>query len=320
MATEQNASAPNENYQKVEIVGGQGSAFANGWNVSAAGAGLVAANGVFPVSDNAGSLTVDAPVGTPVFVRLSDGAAAVSPALEGGNLASLLARFPATAALADATSNPTLSQIQSFLMGYNGTTWDRLKATSGSLNVHLDSQTVTVSGTVNQGTPTNWAMNVAQINGVTPLMGNGVTGTGSLRVTIASDNTANSNPFLVTNVPKSNSGWSFSYKSALTNSVSQIKGSAGTFGGYINLFNPNTATTYIQVFNLPSASVTLGTTAPDFVITLPGLASASGTGSDRNLELVNGLAMSAGITVAATTTQTGSTAPSNAVVATFLYV
>lgn len=36
----------------------------------------------------------------------------------------------------------------------------------------------------------NQATNVAQINGVTPLMGNGVTGTGSQRVTIASDNTA----------------------------------------------------------------------------------------------------------------------------------
>lgn len=36
----------------------------------------------------------------------------------------------------------------------------------------------------------NTAMNVAQINGVTVLMGNGVTGTGSQRVTIASDNTA----------------------------------------------------------------------------------------------------------------------------------
>jgi hypothetical protein len=32
---------------------------------------------VIPVSDNAGSLTVDAPVGTPAFVRLSDGAAAL---------------------------------------------------------------------------------------------------------------------------------------------------------------------------------------------------------------------------------------------------
>ena len=32
--------------------------------------------------------------------------------------------------------------------------------------------------------------NIKNINNVTPLMGNGTTGTGSLRVTIASDNTA----------------------------------------------------------------------------------------------------------------------------------
>lgn len=37
--------------------------------------------------------------------------------------------------------------------------------------------------------PANQSVNVAQINAVTPLMGNGVTGTGSQRVTIASDNT-----------------------------------------------------------------------------------------------------------------------------------
>lgn len=36
----------------------------------------------------------------------------------------------------------------------------------------------------------NQSVNNAQINGITPLMGNGVTGTGSQRVTIASDNTA----------------------------------------------------------------------------------------------------------------------------------
>lgn len=43
----------------------------------------------------------------------------------------------------------------------------------------------------------NQSTNVAQINGVAPLMGNGVTGTGSPRVTIASDTTSNTNPFLV---------------------------------------------------------------------------------------------------------------------------
>lgn len=41
------------------------------WTVTGAG-------GTFPVTDSGGSLTVDAPVGTPVFVRLSDGSSAIS--------------------------------------------------------------------------------------------------------------------------------------------------------------------------------------------------------------------------------------------------
>jgi hypothetical protein len=50
--------------------------------------------------------------------------------------------------------------------------------------------TLTPLSTVTTTPPSNASSNVAQINGVTPLMGNGVTGTGSQRVTIASDNTA----------------------------------------------------------------------------------------------------------------------------------
>ena len=41
------------------------------WTVTGAG-------GTFPVTDSGGSLTVDAPVGTPVYVRLSDGASAIT--------------------------------------------------------------------------------------------------------------------------------------------------------------------------------------------------------------------------------------------------
>lgn len=62
----------------------------------------------------------------------------------------------------------------------------------------------TQSGTWNIGSittlpalPANQSSNVAQINAVTPLMGNGVTGTGSLRVTLASDTTSNTNPLLI---------------------------------------------------------------------------------------------------------------------------
>lgn len=47
--------------------------------VSAAGALKVDASSVaVPVTDNSGSLTVDAPVGTPAFVRLSDGSSAIT--------------------------------------------------------------------------------------------------------------------------------------------------------------------------------------------------------------------------------------------------
>lgn len=63
--------------------------------------------------------------------------------------------------------------------------------TAGALRVDGSAVTQPVSITGNQ------AVNEAQINGVTVLMGNGVTGTGSQRVTISSDNTSNSNPWLV---------------------------------------------------------------------------------------------------------------------------
>lgn len=63
------------------------------WTVTGTG-------GTFPVTDSAGSLTVDAPVGTPVFVRLSDGSAAIT------NLATNVAQIAATTT---ATGNGTAS-------------------------------------------------------------------------------------------------------------------------------------------------------------------------------------------------------------------
>lgn len=75
---------------------------------------------------------------------------------------------------------------------------------SGTVNVRISPSTAPTSAgmSVSIGTAlpagaavigaltANQSINNAQINGVTPLMGNGVTGTGSQRVTIASDNTA----------------------------------------------------------------------------------------------------------------------------------
>lgn len=70
-------------------------------------------------------------------------------------------------------------------------------ATGAAVPASADYQGLNVSGTLRGQTGVNPSgsifagqVDVASINGVTPLMGNGVTGTGSLRVTIASDNTA----------------------------------------------------------------------------------------------------------------------------------
>jgi hypothetical protein len=62
---------------------------------------------------------------------------------------------------------------------------------SNGLGVHV-ANTVTANATLQTQTDTVMVggVNIKEINAVTPLMGNGTTGTGSQRVTIASDNTA----------------------------------------------------------------------------------------------------------------------------------
>ena len=82
--------------------------------------------GVIGVGDNGGSLTVD-------------GTVAISGAVD--------TELPAAAALADATANPTTPLAGAALMGFNGTTWDRVRtANTGRLQVDVIS-----GGSVAQG-------------------------------------------------------------------------------------------------------------------------------------------------------------------------
>lgn len=62
-------------------------------------------------------------------------------------------------------------------------------AGASAVNIQDGGNSITVDGTVTTTPPANASTNVTQINSVTPLMGNGVTGTGALRVSIASDST-----------------------------------------------------------------------------------------------------------------------------------
>lgn len=62
----------------VLTINGSAPAFGTGTRSTSVLRVTVATDDVVPVTDNSGSLTVDAPVGTPVFVRLSDGSAAIA--------------------------------------------------------------------------------------------------------------------------------------------------------------------------------------------------------------------------------------------------
>jgi hypothetical protein len=82
-----------------------------------------------------------------------------------------------------------------------------------------------------------------------------------------------------------------------------VKGTAGQVYGW-SILNTTAAIAYMQVFNLASASVTVGTTVPDYVVPIP----ANGTtGAGNNILGEIGLAHSVGCTVACTTTRGGST-------------
>lgn len=177
---------------------------------------------------------------------------------------------------------------------------------------------VTQSGTWNVGSittfPDNEPFNVAQINGVTPLMGNGSTGTGSQRVTLASDMTAISTTGYmsvkfdqttlgttngVTQVPSTTGGLStYHLVSAASTNATNIKASAGqVYGWYI--FNANAAARKVAFHN--SASTPTAGASVFYSLVIPA-------GSGANVEFANGLAFSSGIGI---TTVTG-TADSDA--------
>lgn len=180
---------------------------------------------VVHVDDNSGSLTVDAPVATPVFVRLSDGAAAIS------TLPVSLASVPSHAVTNAGTFATQESQIitdnagftdgtsKVFPVGYiydevagtaltendvgaarmnvnratiscieDGSTRARYATVTASNALKVDGSAVTqpVSGSL---TTVSTVTSVTQFNGVAIALNNGTTSTGTLRVTLSSDST-----------------------------------------------------------------------------------------------------------------------------------
>lgn len=166
-------------------------------------------SGTVTVTDGAGALNVI--VDSMPTVTVTDGAGALNVIVDSGTLAATqsgtwnitnisgtisLPTGAATSALQDGivrdgTGDTTQANVSSGRLHVDGSgVTQPVSGTvtvtdgAGALNVIVDSGTITI-GTF----PDNEPINVAQMNGVAVTMGNGISGTGVQRVTIASDST-----------------------------------------------------------------------------------------------------------------------------------
>lgn len=117
-------------------------------------------------------------------------------------------------------------------------------------------------------------------------------------------------------VPAAPVGWTPYFANAITSTVT-VSSAAGKFGGYM-LINLNSSPAYLQVFDTTGA-ITLGSTAPTFVIPIPANSTAS-NGVGANLELANGVTINNGIKVACTTTANGASTVATGVSGSIWYV
>lgn len=131
-------------------------------------------------------------------------------------------------------------------------------------------------------------------------------------------NTAAEGQLWVTTAPTTTSGLSVANfnsgdtYTALTNSAQVIKASAGNLYGYY-IYNPNATATYVMLYNIAAASVTVGTSTAQMVFCIPATSGA-------NLMFPYPISFSnAGWSIAAATTGGGNTAPTTALEAMIWY-
>ena len=129
---------------------------------------------------------------------------------------------------------------------------------------------------------------------------------------------SSSNAMPMQSVASASGGCSSYFNASVTNSVQQVKGSSGSFYG-MSIQNPNNTPVYLQLFASLSAGVTLGSTAPTLSFMIPAMVGVTPGVYDLVLSNEAKIAFASGISVAATSTVSGSSAPSSPVVANLWY-
>lgn len=159
-------------------------------------------------------------------------------------------------------------------------------------------------GTVNQGTggTSAWLIQLCcDANGTpltAPLLGVQTAANGQA-VTLTTGSTVQA-------IAGSTGGASM-YSANVTTTAASVDASPGQIYWYY-IGNTNSSACYLQVFDVASGSVTVGTTTPTLSLMIP--ASSSSVGGANSGTFV-GLAFSTAISIASTTTRTGSSACTN---------
>lgn len=225
----------------------------------------------------------------------------------------------ASASGADTVSNSTAGiNIYTFPRTFNGTDWDRARSVINATNstgtgisavgilAQFDDSSPT-SITENQFGNLRMSANRNLYDTIRDAAGNerglNVTAENSAQVAVTPTTTGGLSVFNAT----SSDG-----ATALTNSAQAIKASAGQLYGWY-IYNPNATAQFVQLYNTAAASVTVGTTNPLFMLTIPAVSAA-------NVEYTNGITFNnAGWSAAATATAGGNGAPTTALDAVFMY-
>ena len=119
----------------------------------------IATDDVVPISDNSGSLTVDAPVGTPVFVRLSDGSSAIA------TLPVSLAALPGTVQTDITAIKTAVEVIDNAIAGSEMQVDIVASLPAGTNNIGKAELAPTATGPLSNATTTAYATNLVIKNG-----------------------------------------------------------------------------------------------------------------------------------------------------------
>lgn len=280
--------------------------------------GDVSSANPLPVSDAGGSFTVDAPVTTPVFVRLSDGTNAIATLpVSAAQSGSWTVDTELTTADLDTGAGTDTRAVVGLVYGASGGAV--LVSAANGLPV-LDTNSAAIKTAVETTATSIQVIDNAAVEAGTAISGTGmlvVGGTdgtdfrristnasGHLNVATVAAVTAISNALPAgTNtigqvgLATRTSGGLTPHRtiSAATTNATSVKASAGqVYGVYAH--NTNAAVRYLKLYNKASAP-TVGTDAP--VLTLPIPGNTAGAGFMLNNEL--GIAFATGIAFALTT-------------------